>query len=379
MRVLFTSWGQSGHYQPLVPLGWALQAAGHEVAVLSNSSFAPTVSSSGLTAVPVGPDINVSDQLRVRFADSAAASPDLLDNWLGRPMMTSVLESCFAMLDDALEFAGHWRPDLVVYEPAGLLGPVLATVRRLPSVRVLWGPDFMVGMRTVSRELFGPDFLARFGLADVDVTGDTTLDPCPPRMRTRDDLTHQPMRYIGYPGPLPTAPGLLDKRAGRPRVCITWGTTCHDLGLRDSYRAPDMVCALSTLDVDIVLAVPQRELREFGELPTNVIHAGPVALRTVLPTCDAVLHQAGAGTTMTSIMSGVPQLVMPDLRDAVFTAEQLLPTGVGIRLSPEADATEVARQTETLLTEPAYAQQARLLRAEAAAMPAPSDLVPLLT
>lgn len=378
MRVLFTSWGQTGHYQPLVPLGWALQAAGHEVAVLTNPSFVPTISASGMTAVPVGPDIDVSEQLCERFATPSTPSPDLLDNWLGHQMMTSVLENCFAMLDDALEFTTHWQPDLIVFEPAGLLGAVLATVHRLPSVRVLWAPDFMVGMRAVSRQLFGEDFLARLDITDVDVTGDITLDPCPSRMRARDDLTRQPMRYIGYPGPLPSVPGLLDKQAGRPRVCITWGTTSHKLGLRDSYRAPNMVRALSTLDVDIVLAVPTRELREFGELPANVIHAGPVPLRSVLPTCDAVLHQAGGGTTMTSIISGVPQLVMPSLRDAVFNADQLLPTGVCIQLDPEADDREVVRHTETLLTDPAYAKQAQQLRAEATTMPAPSDIVPLL-
>lgn len=162
-------------------------------------------------------------------------------------------------------------------------------------------------------------------------------------------------------------------------MCVTWGTTTHNLGLRDSYLAPDMLRAVATLDVDIVLAVGTKELLEFGELPPNVIHAGPVPLRDVLPSCDAVVHQGGGGTMMTSVVAGPPQLVVPSLDDTTFNAEHLAATGAGIHLDPRADAKDVLRDTEILLTDPAYGRQARRLRAEAVAMPAPSDIVRVLT
>ena len=41
---------------PMVPLAWALRAAGHDVRVAVQPSFAATVTSAGLTAVPVGRD-----------------------------------------------------------------------------------------------------------------------------------------------------------------------------------------------------------------------------------------------------------------------------------------------------------------------------------
>jgi UDP:flavonoid glycosyltransferase YjiC (YdhE family) len=395
MRVLFASWAQTGHYQPLVPLGWALRAAGHEVAVLTNPSFVPTVASSGLTAVPVGPDINVTRELRERFAAlsatrvttpaAGAAEPeragaharDLPHNQMGRVTMSSVLEGCLAMLDDALAFAARWRPDLVLFEPTGFLGPAVATLRQLPSARVLWAPDYTVGMQAVTNRLFGAEF-ERFGLVDVDLTGTVTLDPCPPRMQVRDAVRRQPVRYIGYPGPLPPAPHALTVRGQRPRVGVTWGTTTHNLRLHDSYLAPDMLQALSTLDIDIVLAVGAAELPEFGELPKNVIHAGPVPLRDVLPACAAVVHQAGGGTMMTSVLAGLPQLVVPSLDDTTFNAECLAATGAGIHLKPGTDAAEILRCTALLLADPAYGEQARRLRAEAVAMPTPADVVRVL-
>jgi UDP:flavonoid glycosyltransferase YjiC (YdhE family) len=394
MRVLFTSWAQTGHYQPLVPVGWALSAAGHEVAVLTNPSFVPTVTGSGLPAVPVGPDIDVTEDLRTKFAALAATkvteagaatatgpegvrARDLPQNQMGRVTMSSVLEGCLAMLDDALEFVDRWRPDLVVFEPTGFLGPALAELRGLPSARVLWAPDYTVGMQAVTNRLFGAEF-ERFGLVDVDLLGTVTLDQCPPGLQLPDDVRRQPMRYVPYPGPRPIAPRALTVRGDRPRVGMTWGTTTHNLRLHDSYLAPEMLKALSTLAVDVVLAVGPAELAEFGELPPNVIHAGPVPLREVFPACDVVLHQAGGGTMMTSMIAGAPQLLVPSLDDTTFNAERLASTGAAIHLGSDADAAEVLANIEILLTEPSYRERARALRAAAMAMPAPSEIVGVL-
>src|SRR4051812_34880722 len=70
MRVLFTTWDWAGHFFPMVPLGWALRAAGHEVLVATDPGFAPTVTGAGLPALPVGPGFNsakvVGDQIKAR-------------------------------------------------------------------------------------------------------------------------------------------------------------------------------------------------------------------------------------------------------------------------------------------------------------------------
>jgi UDP:flavonoid glycosyltransferase YjiC (YdhE family) len=233
-------------------------------------------------------------------------------------------------------------------------------------------------MQAVTNRLFGAEF-ARFGLTDVNLLGTVTLDPCPPRMQVPDEVDRRPMRYIGYPGPRPVAPHALTVRGERRRVLMTWGTTTHNLGLRDSYLAPTILAGLSGVDADIVLAVGERELAEFGELPANVVHAGPVPLREVLPACDAVVHQAGGGTMMTSVLAGPPQLVVPTLDDTTFNAERLAETGAGIHLKPGVDAAEIRRGVEALLTDAGYRERAERLRAEAAAMPPPAGVLGLLT
>jgi UDP:flavonoid glycosyltransferase YjiC (YdhE family) len=56
MRVLFSHQPLSGYFHPLVPLGRAMEAAGHEVAFACTPSFCPTVAAAGLRCMPVGLD-----------------------------------------------------------------------------------------------------------------------------------------------------------------------------------------------------------------------------------------------------------------------------------------------------------------------------------
>jgi UDP:flavonoid glycosyltransferase YjiC (YdhE family) len=58
MRMLFTFAGGSGHFEPLVPMARAAQAAGHIVAFSGEPALAPTVEQAGFTMFPSGPNTN---------------------------------------------------------------------------------------------------------------------------------------------------------------------------------------------------------------------------------------------------------------------------------------------------------------------------------
>ena len=65
MRVLFTSWAWPTHYYQMVPLAWALRAAGHEVRAASAPALSATIAASGVPAVGVGDD-SVDAVARIR-------------------------------------------------------------------------------------------------------------------------------------------------------------------------------------------------------------------------------------------------------------------------------------------------------------------------
>lgn len=57
MRVLFTTAPLPGHLYPMVPLAWALRAAGHQVLVAAPENFSETVVATGLPAATSAPPV----------------------------------------------------------------------------------------------------------------------------------------------------------------------------------------------------------------------------------------------------------------------------------------------------------------------------------
>jgi UDP:flavonoid glycosyltransferase YjiC (YdhE family) len=117
----------------------------------------------------------------------------------------------------------------------------------------------------------------------------------------------------------------------------------------------------------------------FGPLPGNVTHFGPAPLLGLLPSCAAVVHQSGAGSTMSSVISGVPQLAVATLQETAINGRLMAAAGAGFHLLDEEAAPERVRQcVEALLGDPAYRDGAARLRDEALSMPAPAHVVPQL-
>ncbi|MGE7438160.1 hypothetical protein ACQKM5_30695, partial [Kitasatospora sp. NPDC001175] len=228
MRALFITWAWGSHYYPMVPFGWALRAAGHEVMVASHPSFTPTITQAGLPALPVGSDIDLKaraaaafDNWRPNREDESPRSVAEIERrairWTGLAS-----ESAVAMAEDTYRFAEQWRPDFVVYEPLAYLGPGLAGDLGVPALRLLWGPDFIASIVERQKDVFA-SLAGRVGLDMARSFGDVTLDPCPPSLQVpADDVVRQPMRYIPYNGPA-QLPAALRTPPERPRIVVTWG------------------------------------------------------------------------------------------------------------------------------------------------------------
>ena len=383
MRVLFTTWAFSGHFNPMVPLGWALRTAGHEVLVSSHPSFAPAIARAGLPALPAGPEFDLDAEVRAetelgRFYDWNVTSEEVRRRRRDMVGLQAPRRSAEVMADDLVAFARYWQPDLVVFEPASFAGPLVARLLGVPAVRMLWTADFTApvnGFATTADSL-----AARFGLAEVGVLGDLTLDPCPPALQVTDDLPRQPVRYVPYNGPAVLPGWLRDPPAGR-RIAVTWGTSLTGMGGADRMaHVPRVVRALAGFDVEIVVAVLESQRELFTSMPPNVRSVGPVPLHLLLPSCDAIIHQGGGGTLMTALVCGLPQLIVPSIPDQAFNARQLAATGAGRCLPSGEDVTEaeITAGTELILGDRACRAAARELQAQALALPAPADVVPVL-
>ena len=96
----------------------------------------------------------------------------------------------------------------------------------------------------------------------------------------------------------------------------------------------------------------------------------------VLPTCSAIIHHGGAGTTFTTLAAGIPQIVIPQFSDQPINATAVASRGAGIHL-PESktDAASVRDLLFRLLDDPAISQAAGEVRDEIAAMPPPGEII----
>jgi UDP:flavonoid glycosyltransferase YjiC (YdhE family) len=375
MRALFLSWAWGSHLQPMVPFGWALRAAGHEVLVASHPFFAGTITRAGLPALPVGDDVDVRGLMAAAHRRSSLDRSAIRHR--GEMAVATATTSAVAMAKDTYRFARDWRPDFVVFEPMAFLGPGLAADLDVPALRLLWATDFVASIADVgvADDAVLGGLGTRHELTGHRAFGDVTLDPCPPRLRTADGLARRPMRYVPYNGPA-VLPGWLRTPPSRPRVVVTWGGSLHYLDWRNAFLAPRIVRALAGYDVEVVVAVLDEQRDRFTDLPGNVVHVGPVALHLLLGDCAAVIHQGGAATTMTAMSAGVPQLIFPWAADAIVNARYISAAGAGrYTLPADLDDAALAGAVRDFLDDlPGRQAAAAELHREHLALPSPVEV-----
>jgi UDP:flavonoid glycosyltransferase YjiC (YdhE family) len=397
MRVLITSWAWPSHYFPMVPLGWALRAAGHEVRVVSQPALADAITTSGLPAVVVGDDVDMTGSLERVFSEHAPAwvkrgragdgdaspgvagppDPEQLRAWASRcPQMH--IPTTEAMLDGLLEFATAWRPDLIVYEPTTYAAPLVAAALGIPAARHLWGVDCTLGSREFEPNVLEP-LVSRLGLPGVETLGAFTIDNCPPSMQLPGALgssgahRRQLMRYVPYNGP-GVMPGWVLEPRRRARICVTWGISTTRLAPGLSDVAP-VLDAISGADAEVVAALSAADCERLGRPPDGVRVVESLPLHLLLRVCDVLVHQGGPGTTMTGLACGVPQLVLPTLPFQWTTARQLTGTGAG-RFVNGRDATAgvLRERIDDLLTAGHYRRAALRVRTEISRQPTPAQV-----
>lgn len=373
MRVMFATFPVPSHYFPMVPLGWALRAAGHEVRVACAPSAAGAVIGSGLPAVTV-PEVDLASFWRGFTATANGGPPSPADRAeRAIAMFTMVADQTAGPMT---EFARRWRADLIVYEPRAYAAVLAAKSLGLPLVRHLSGVDYTFYRTDAERPALDALWQRR-GMPDADPLGALTVDPCPPSLQIPAPVRRLPIRYVPYNGPA-VVPGWLLEPAGRPRVCIAAGTALP--GRRDMVAsARQAVAALADLDAEVVVAAGGRpELLEPIPPSLRVVEAMPLHL--LLPTCDAIVHHGGAGTTLTAAACGVPQLLIPDGGDRFLHAGRLAESGAGLTIGQaEASDAAIRERIVALLSDPAYRCAARRIAQEVAAQAAPTEIVAALT
>ncbi|MEU0131175.1 MULTISPECIES: nucleotide disphospho-sugar-binding domain-containing protein [unclassified Streptomyces] len=397
MRVLFSVSSWPTHYASMVPLGWALRASGHEVAVLCAPSQTDAVIRAGLRPVPVLDGMEVAVRNRMSYVREALRGewpyPWLPLHPLTGAVMTSLddfdlaeyrrtTEREFARRsaeghDRAVGFARRWRPDLVVHDPVSTEGPLAARVLDVPAALALWGP---VG----THEPDGPDILPedpgrsfeRYGHAPFSADSvDHVVDPCPGSLEPPVRASRLPVRFVPYNGG-GTAPEWLDAPGPRPRIAVTWSTALTAMSGPRSYVLPVIVSALAGLDAEVVLTATREDVLALGTVPPSVRVLERCPLEALLAHSDLVVHHGGAGSAMTALAAGVTQLGLTFASEQARVAGRVCEAGAGLHLPGHLATREAIRSAaEDLLSGKARRVAAWSIREENLRRPTPARLV----
>ncbi|WP_410676189.1 activator-dependent family glycosyltransferase [Amycolatopsis sp. cmx-4-68] len=418
MRVLYVTFPWRTHFQPAVPLCWALQTAGHEVRVASGPELTDVITGSGLTAVPVGsgvPFLQKLAQMSSPLAQQAMANLkhqddmlyDFAENreekltWDRLPWLTMFLTEIQkimndSMIEDLVGYCRWWKPDLVLWNYLSYAGSVAATVvgaaqARMPTELDLDARFRRNFLRVRAQQPPGDrqDALAdwlggwveKYGAAFSEemVTGHFTVDHMLGSMRLEQAVPVVPMRYVSYNGPA-VVPDWLRADPKRRRVLATFGVSQQQGATYQALsiqQLQDMVDALADLDIELVVTLSRKLQQELKQVPDNTRLVEFVALSVITSSCSAVIHNGSTPSFMEAIVHLVPQLmvgrVCPDIEERGPLLEK---AGAGLWI-PQAEMTGSRLRDDVvrLLDEPGFRDGAGRLRQEWSSQPAPSQVV----
>ncbi len=369
MRVLFVTNPGEGQLYPMVPLAWTLHATGNEILVGATEDFLPKISRVGLPAAASSGPVDLIEIM------TSGAGGQLRPTEMSWEDQARAAARAFAIVaertvDGVSALIQSWRPDVVVAESTNFAAPLAARRHGIAFVEHRPGPALPELMRKLAAEHLTEE------LAEPALV----IDNCPPSFQQDDAPAGHVTRYVPYNGPGVIADWMLS-RSTRNRVCVTLGTNLpHAPG---SWSLLELVIAtLNELPVEIVLAVPNPdEVRypQWDGLPPSVRAVGRYPLSALVPTCDLTINHGGAGSTMTTLTAGLPQLCVPHYGDDIRRAAQVAEKGVGLAVpANEVSPESIGAAVSALLDSAEYQQAAEKIAQENAELPGPVDLVDVL-
>ncbi|MCK9248611.1 MAG: glycosyltransferase [Solirubrobacteraceae bacterium] len=378
MRLVIVSTGTRGDVGPMVALGGALAAAGHDVRVATHPRFRADVDAAGATFAEIP-----GDPERMFAAHGAALS----DVRRSRPLAHArVMREGFGSL---LQEAGpdDYRAacadrDAVAFGLTAIPAYAAATDAGLPAIAI--SPTPLHPTRAFSHPVLGAGLrLGPIGnpvssLLAQRVLAEPFSEPLRPGTRRAHGLPPVPWpwgrRSSGWP-PVPIvhtfSPALLPRPRDWPEhLDVTGWMTPRDPDPAATLPAdveafldagpPPAYVGFGSMSADparltrLVLDAARRAGRRvilatgWGGLdgdavdPTpggDVLAVGEVDHRLLFPRTAGVVHHGGAGTVAAGVRAGVPSIVVPFVFDQRFWGTVLVRRGVGLGPLPHAGLT----------------------------------------
>jgi sterol 3beta-glucosyltransferase len=394
MQILAIALGSQGDVQPYAALGGALQAAGHQVRVMTHLNFEGLVKGQGLEFCPVKGNVQeiiASPEMRKLLeqgnffkinAYTAKLAQEAAIDWtsaglracegidlilvgvgglnvavaLAEKLQIPILPAFLFPFTPTRAFPGillppslpklggtfNWLSHLLVQQA---LWQGFRKADRLSRSQVLnlppasfWGPyKSPILKRYPTIYGFSPSVIAKpADWQNTEIVGDWFLEAT--------DWT-PPDELVAF------------LNNGAPPVYIGFGS----MGIQDPEATAELI-------LEAIARTGQRAILQSGwgglrtaDLPDQVFLVNAVPHAWLFPRMAAIVHHGGAGTTAASLRAGVPTIVVPFFGDQPFWGQRVADLGVGPAPIPRKQLTveKLAQAIDRAVTDPAMGQRAR--------------------
>lgn len=373
MNVLFTTQPGMGHLRPLVTLGRALMARGHDVRVACAPRLSPLVVSLGLRPLPAGYDFTM--------ADASSAFPDMPEAGPARmPWMIPFFyrRTAVRMARDLAALDGVFRPNVIVRDYLELGGALYGELSGIPHVPA--GPVWFRGEASVLESL---------GRACEDLGIPPERAPVipfrhgvfaaqPSWWNAPGEIVPTNVTYVRPEAPPATGqvPDWLSRISGEATIVhVTLGTT-------EANRTPGLyrtlLDALREEPVEVVVSVGRAVDKDELGPPSPRFHIHELVEHGhLLPRCSLVVSNGGYGTLMASLSCGVPGVVVPVQADQPRNAARASDLGLAVAVPrPEWSVEAIRAAVRRVLSDPTFRSAAIRAKGEIEALPAIDEIVP---
>lgn len=382
MRIAILALGSRGDVQPFVPLGQALQAAGHRVRVVTFANFAPLLQQAGLEFAPVPGDAEAL--VKLAFTErplGPRAAWQALQRSYGQLAHPALLAGLVPAFRDADLLLNQLPSHLIVPDLAEYLGRPWAVAAVIPLVRSRYRP--LVGAPALP--IPGYNLLTyRLG----EQLGWQMFRGAINRWRRGLGLRPRPWRGFYeamHQQRVPFLNGFSEQVVPRPP---DWGAHIHTTGwwlprepaweppaeltrFIEAGRPPVFIgfgsmpvgdpARVTALLVDAVRQSGQRAILHAGwaglggALPPEIFPIPYAPYRWLFPQMAAIVHHGGSGTTGFGFHSGVPSLIVPFVFDQFYWGRRAAELGVGPAPVPyrELSAARLAAAIRSAVDDPA--------------------------
>lgn len=374
MRAFLAAFGDAGHVFPVLALGRALRARGHEVTVETFTRWRNEVEAEGLRFV-AAPEFEGDADRSTRFLPPFVAAGRAV------PLTRAELQT--------------WQPDVVVSDILTVAPPLAAELERIPAATLIphfdprpvrGFPPYSIGAR-LPRTAIGRWWWARFdrlvrhggALGRDELNGVRARVGLPPQDHIHNGISTTlaicaTFPQLEYPRPRPEsnthvvgpllwepADGEFTLPAGDGPLVVVAPSTAHDPDGRLVRAAAD---GLAELPIRLLISTNHRLPSAGLDVAANTTVVDWLSYSRAFAHADAVICHGGHGTMVRALACGAVPVIWPVAGDMGENAARADHAGAGVRIPRRF----LSARTLRLATERALCE--RPLRARAAQLAA---------